>query len=236
MAETTFAVTQTPPASELACLNVDRASLAKGRVREPVAGQSIRTCVSSGVPISGCDVRIVDEQGLDVGPGTVGEIIIKSQSLFDGYRNYPEKTAEVLRDGWYYSGDYGFRDGDDYYVIGRKKDTIIVAGNNIAPEDVEEVVGQVDGIIPGRVVAFGEEDDALGSERVAVIAETDIVNETDRKRLRMNVISAGMSIDVSIARVHFVPARWLIKSSAGKPSRNANKMRLLSELQSSAKG
>src|SRR5688572_1729530 len=99
-------------------------------------------------------MRIVGDNGLDLGEGTVGEIAIKSISLFEGYRNYPEKTAEVLRDGWYYSGDYGFRSGNDYYVIGRKKDTIIVAGNNIYPEDVENVIGHVAGILPGRVVAF----------------------------------------------------------------------------------
>ena len=96
--------------------------------------------------------------------------------MFDGYRNYPEKTEEVLRDGWYFTGDYGFRHGEDYYVVGRRKDTIIVAGNNINPEDIEDIVGRVDGILPGRVVAFGEDDDRLGSEQVAVVAET-IVDE-----------------------------------------------------------
>ena len=89
---------------------------------------------------------------------SIGEIAIKSVSMFDGYRNYPEKTAEVLEDGWYYSGDYGFKYKDEYYIIGRKKDIIIVAGNNIYPEDIEDAVSKVEGIIPGRVVAFGEED------------------------------------------------------------------------------
>jgi acyl-CoA synthetase (AMP-forming)/AMP-acid ligase II len=228
MAEATFAVTQTPPGVEPKCLSVDRQALAKGSVAMPKQSASARLCVSSGALIAGCDVRIVGDNGLEVGDGTVGEIAIKSISLFEGYRNYPEKTAEVLRDGWYYSGDYGFRNGNDYYVIGRKKDTIIVAGNNIYPEDVEAVVGQVEGILPGRVVAFGEEDQELGSERVSIIAETEPMNERKEKELRLQVIKAGMSIDVSIAKVYFVPPRWLIKSSAGKPSRSANKLRILS--------
>jgi acyl-CoA synthetase (AMP-forming)/AMP-acid ligase II len=231
MAETTFAVTQAPLGTEPACLSVDRQTLAQGRVTITNGNESARLCVSSGVPIAGCEVRIVGDSGLELGDRTVGEIAIRSVSLFDGYRNYPEKTAEVLRDGWYYSGDYGFRDGEDHYVIGRKKDTIIVAGNNIYPEDVEDVVGRVDGILPGRVVAFGEEDTALGSERVSVIAETEATNETEKKALRAAILKAGMSIDVSIAKIYFVPPRWLIKSSAGKPSRSANRVRVLESFQ-----
>jgi acyl-CoA synthetase (AMP-forming)/AMP-acid ligase II len=111
-------------------------------------------------------------------------------------------------------------------VIGRQKDLIIVAGNNIYPEDVEAAVSAVPGIVPGRVVAFGEEDDDLGSERVAVMAETSITEPGPQADLRMAIIRAGMSIDVSISRVYLVPPRFLIKSSAGKPSRSANKARV----------
>ena len=81
---------------------------------------------------------------------------MKSVSLFDGYRNNPEKTAEVLRDGWYFSGDLGFRWDEEYYVIGRRKDIIIVAGKNLYPEDVEDALHAVPGIVPGRVVVFGQ--------------------------------------------------------------------------------
>jgi acyl-CoA synthetase (AMP-forming)/AMP-acid ligase II len=132
----------------------------------------------------------------------------------------------VLRHGWYYSGDHGFTDGDELYVIGRKKDLIITAGNNVFPEDVEAAVSTVDGVLPGRVVAFGEDDPALGSERVAVIAETSLTDDASRKKLKIAVIKAGMAIDVSIAAVYLAPPRFLIKSSAGKPSRLANKNRV----------
>jgi fatty-acyl-CoA synthase len=228
MAETTFAATQTPPGAKPTLLSLDRIELAKGKVKIAQKEGSARICVSSGRTIAGCVVRIVDEDHRDAHEGTVGEIAIRSISMFDGYRNYPEKTAEVLSDGWYYSGDYGFSDRGDYYVIGRKKDIIIVAGNNIYPEDVEDVVGKVEGVIPGRVVAFGEEDRELGSERVSVIAETKIGDEQRTRKLKMDVIEAAMTIDVSITSVYLVPPRWLIKSSAGKPSRKANKERILS--------
>ncbi len=79
------------------------------------------------------------------------------------------------------SGDYGFKDGNDYYIIGRKKDIVIVAGNNIYPEDVEAAMNELPGVIPGRVVAFGEEDPEVGTERLSLVAETHLTNEAERQ-------------------------------------------------------
>jgi acyl-CoA synthetase (AMP-forming)/AMP-acid ligase II len=227
MAEITFAATQTLPGSAPARLDLDRVELAKGNVKIVRSGDQARTYVSSGKVLEGCQMRIVNENHEAVGERTVGEIAIKSASMFEGYRNYLEKTAEVLVDGWYYSGDYGFSNEGDYYVIGRKKDVIIVAGNNVYPEDVEDAVSKVAGVIPGRIIAFGEENRELGSEQVSVIAESSVSDEQKQKKLKMDMIEAGMAIDVSITSVYLVPPRWLIKSSAGKPSRKANKERIL---------
>ena len=227
MAETTFAVTQTTPLTKIKTVTVDRASLAAGKVELAKEDSVKRVCVSSGKLIDGCDIRIVDDNKNDLPAGSVGEIAVKSVSMFDGYRNYPEKTAQVLIDGWYYTGDYGFCYEDEYFVIGRKKDIIIVAGKNIYPEDIEDVVGKVEDVIPGRVVAFGEDDLELGTEQVAVVAETKADNDADKNKLRLDIMRAGMAIDMNIHKVYLVPSRWLIKSSAGKPSRSANKERIL---------
>jgi fatty-acyl-CoA synthase len=229
MAETTFAVTQTPIGLSPTVVAVDRTSLSRGKVEPVTDGVPARICVSSGKPIEGCEVRIVDENRLDVAPGCVGEIAITSATMFDGYRNYPEKTAEVLCDGWYFSGDYGFQSDGELFVIGRKKDIIIVAGNNIYPEDVEDAVGAVQGVIPGRVVAIGEENPELGSEHVAVIAETSIASGPDQKALRLEIVKAGMASGITVASVYLVPPRWLIKSSAGKPSRKGSREKLMTE-------
>ena len=229
MAETTFAVTQTPIALAPTVVAVDRAGLARGKVEPVTDGVPSRICVSSGKPIKGCEVRIVDENRFDVAPESVGEIAITSATMFSGYRNYPEKTAEVLCDGWYYSGDYGFQMDGELFVIGRKKDIIVVAGNNIYPEDVEDAVGAVPGVIPGRVVAIAGENPELGTEHVAVIAETSIATEHERKTLRLEIVKAGMGSGITIASVNLVPPRWLIKSSAGKPSRNGSREKLMTE-------
>ena len=227
MAETTYAVTQTAPGLLPSAIAVDRLQLAQGIVEVIDDPQKARICVSSGLIIKGCQVRIVDDTRKDVEAGRVGEIAIHSVSMFDCYRNYPEKTAAVLEDGWYYSGDYGFCYNDEYYIIGRKKDIVIVAGNNIYPEDVEDTVSKVEGVIPGRVVAFGADDVELGTDVLAVIAETKAESHDDRKHLKVRIQEAGLKNDLAITRVYLVPSRWLIKSSAGKPSRNANKERVL---------
>jgi acyl-CoA synthetase (AMP-forming)/AMP-acid ligase II len=229
MAETTFAVSQTPPGEEARRISVDRAQLARGHV-VPTDDPAARVCVSSGRVVEGCRVRIVDEQRREVPAGRVGEIAISSVSLFDGYRNYPEKTAEVMHDGFYHSGDQGFVHGGELYVIGRKKDLVIVAGNNVFPEDVEDAVGKVPGVLPGRVVAFGADDARSGTEMLCVVAETGAADGAALKALRAAVVQAGMAIDVTISRVYLVPPRWMIKSSAGKPARAANRDRAVAEV------
>lgn len=229
MAETTLAFTQTVPGNLVKEVVVDRQKLANGIVE--IANEKTqvkRVCVASGILISGTKMKIVNEERKEISAGSVGEIAVQSVSMFDGYRNYPEKTAEVIDDeGWYYTGDYGFVYEGELFVIGRKKDIIIVAGKNIYPEDVEDAVNQVEDLIPGRIIAFGEEDEELGTEQVSIVAETKLEGEEDLHKLRMNIIKAGMGIDVNIHNVHLVPSRWLIKSSSGKPSRKANRERIL---------
>lgn len=228
MAEITLGLTIHEPGTPISELVVDRNELSRGVMKLAEKDSVTRVCVSSGKLLGGCDARIVDENRKDLPDGIVGEIAVKSISMFDGYRNYPEKTAEVVENGWYFSGDYGFRYQNEFFVIGRKKDLIIVAGKNIYPEDIEDALNQVKGIIPGRVISFGEEDEQMGTEQIAVVAETKFESDKEKNDLRLTVLKAGMAIDVSIHKVYLVPPRWLIKSSAGKPSRKANKERIIS--------
>ncbi len=226
MAETTFAVTQSKPGEAPKQVYADREMLKQGKLKLIDDPSQARICVSSGHVIEGCGVKIVGDNREELSSDSFGEIAISSVSMFDGYRNYPEKTAEVLSDGWYYSGDYGFMKDGECYVIGRKKDIIIVAGKNIYPEDVEDTVSKVEGVLPGRVIAFGIDDEALGTEVVCVIAESNITDEKEKKELRMRILQATLANDETVGRVYIVPPRWLIKSSAGKPSRKANRERI----------
>jgi long-chain acyl-CoA synthetase len=87
------------------------------------------------------EMRIAGEDGRDLPPGEVGEIVGRSPLLMTGYYKRPDLTAEAIRDGWMFTGDMGYLDDDGYlYLVDRKKDLIISGGVNVYPKDIEEVV------------------------------------------------------------------------------------------------
>jgi long-chain acyl-CoA synthetase len=98
---------------------------------------------SIGRPYEGIEARLVDERGEDVPPGAAGELIIRSPGLMLGYLGQPEATAEVLRDGWYHTGDLARRDeAGCYWLEGRRALRINVGGYKVAPEEIEAVLLQ----------------------------------------------------------------------------------------------
>jgi long-chain acyl-CoA synthetase len=109
---------------------------------------------SIGKAGNGVEMKIVDDDGKDVPDGTEGEIIIRSTTIFKGYWNNPEATNQVLNnDGWFFTGDLGYRDEEGYFFItDRKKDIIISHGYNISPREVEEVLASHPKISEAAVV------------------------------------------------------------------------------------
>ena len=96
---------------------------------------------SVGVAAGLAEVRLVDSQEREVGPGERGEIIIRSPNIMKGYFNQPEETATALRNGWFHSGDVGQLDDEGYlYIVDRIKDMIITGGENVFPREVEDVL------------------------------------------------------------------------------------------------
>jgi acyl-CoA synthetase (AMP-forming)/AMP-acid ligase II len=106
--------------------------------------------------------------------GETGELVTRADTMFSGYYNNPEKTAEVLRDGEYFTGDIGRIDRGGYvYVTDRAKDMIISGGMNIYPVEVESVLVQVPGV--AEVAVIGAPDDKWGETVVAVVvAKKDV--------------------------------------------------------------
>jgi long-chain acyl-CoA synthetase len=96
---------------------------------------------SCGMAIPGCDVRIVDDAGREVAPEAVGELVTRNPGLAQGYWKLPEVTARKFQDGWLHTGDLMRRDADGYYYfVGRKDDMINVAGENMYPKEVEDLL------------------------------------------------------------------------------------------------
>ena len=94
---------------------------------------------SCGKPFFHVQVRVVDDDGRDVGPEERGEVLLRAPNTMKGYWNRPEDTAEALKDGWLHTGDIGRLDEDGYlYIMDRKKDMIISGGENIYPAEIED--------------------------------------------------------------------------------------------------
>ena len=96
---------------------------------------------SAGKPGEGAALRIVDAHGHELPQGQMGEILVQSASVLSGYWRNEAATAEALRDGWYHTGDLGYRDAEGYvYVVDRVKDMIISGGENVYSSEVEQVL------------------------------------------------------------------------------------------------
>src|SRR5580698_4544460 len=96
---------------------------------------------STGLPGLCCEAVVIDDAGAELPADTPGEIAVRGPNVFSEYWGHPEATREVLRDGWYRTGDIGRRDADGYFwVHGRKKNLIISGGENIYPAEVERVL------------------------------------------------------------------------------------------------
>jgi len=86
-------------------------------------------------------MRLVDTDDQPAKPGDVGEIVIRGHNVMRGYWNRPEATAEVMRGGWFHSGDLATVDEDGYYtIVDRSKDMIIRGGYNVYPREIEEML------------------------------------------------------------------------------------------------
>lgn len=135
-----------------------RAETEKDKKRLTSAG---RECLVS-------EVRIKDEDGMDLPPDEIGEICVKGPNVMLGYWKNPEQTAEALRGGWLHTGDMATMDEDRYiYIVDRKHDMIISGGENIYPREVEEVIYKHPAV--AEVAVVGVPDDTWGESIKAVV-------------------------------------------------------------------
>ena len=124
---------------------------------------------SIGTPIEGVEMRLIDDDWNTVPEGEIGEIAIRGHNVMKGYWNKPEATAEVMRDGWFRTGDMANVDSDGYYyIVDRKKDLIIRGGYNVYPREIEEVLHEHPAV--AEVAVIGIPHPSLGEEVGAAVA------------------------------------------------------------------
>ena len=233
MAENVFAVTQSDIDRSPALVWADGQEFRAKHVIVPVAEGTSGSISfqSSGQLLPDHELRIVSDSGEQLEHRHVGEILIKSDCLFDGYCNRPDLTASAIIDGWYHSGDLGFHFKGELFVVGRKKDLIIVGGENLYPQDIEEIVAGHPAIHDGRVVAMGNYNPELGTDDVVVVAEVERqALPTDSAAIETELRSLVVAgIGVAVRTIFLKPPKWIVKSTAGKASRSATREKLLQE-------
>ncbi|MBV8489462.1 MAG: AMP-binding protein, partial [Candidatus Eremiobacteraeota bacterium] len=222
LAENVFAATQTTLDRPVRRVALDAEAFENGVVKAARERARFMEVLSCGRPVDGVEIRIADERGHDQRRDRIGEVALRSPFLFEGYYRQPEVTRERLRDGWYFTGDMGFVEGGELFVTGRKDDMIVLNGRNYYAHEIETVVNGVAGVLPGRCVAIGVDDWAIGAAVLVVIAEFE--PGADRQSVS-RAIRAAVLDWFGVAAHAVVPASpgKLVKTTSGKLSRTMNK-------------
>lgn len=135
---------------------------------------------SVGKAIKNVTVKVVNDDNKECQVDEVGEIIAKGPNIMKGYYKNEEITKEIIRNGWLYTGDLGYKDEDGFlYIVGRKKNMIISGGINIYPEEIEEVLLMNENI--KEVIVCSEKDYLLGEVPVADVVLIDKTKDVDLK-------------------------------------------------------
>ncbi|WP_244011492.1 AMP-binding protein [Methylobacterium sp. J-068] len=243
MAETGFAVSQSDPSRHDPVRWYAAEALATRARALAVSADhpEARALVSNGTPIAGVEVRVLPSALQGAGrsdevaaPGLpIGEIAVRGPVVFAGYHRDAAATGRAFVDGWYRTGDIGFLDDGELFISGRIKDMIIVHGRNYFAHDIEEIVSGITGVIPGRAVAVGVVNDAVGSEDVVVLAESRLGADEERELRRAIKRLIFDRLELTVRSVHLVGPGWLRKTSSGKISRSENLARYRTEHQPS---
>jgi fatty-acyl-CoA synthase len=181
--------------------------------------KSIRlaTQAKTGLPIVGVQLRVVDELGNDVPADekTIGEIVFRSNAVMKGYRKDPIATQEVIKEGWFHSGDMAIVDGEGYItIVDRKKDIIISGGENISSVEVEKVIMNYPTVF--ETVVIGVPDDKWGEVPKALVVLKPGMKSTENEILMfVRKHLAGYKVPKSVEFLSELP-----KGGTGKILKN----------------
>jgi acyl-CoA synthetase (AMP-forming)/AMP-acid ligase II len=137
----------------------------------------LRSC---GKPLSNAEIRVVDPDDVELRPGYVGEIVVRSPQNMHGYWNRPEATAATIRDDWLHTGDAGYVDADGYlYIHDRVKDMIISGGENVYPAEVENVLFGHPAVADAAVIGVPDPRWGEAVKAVVVLQATSPATEAE---------------------------------------------------------
>jgi len=178
---------------------------------------------SVGSALPGYEIKIVDDNLVELPTGEIGDIICRGDNIMQGYWERPEATEEAIINGWLLTGDMGYMDEDGYlYIVDRKKDLIISKGINIYPREIEELIDLFDGVKVSAVV--GTFDEQCGEMPVAYIELEDGVRDIDEGKLKKYLKEhlANYKLPKQICIIDELP-----KNATGKVLKRVLKQQLL---------
>ncbi len=180
--------------------------------------------VACGRPLTGHQTRVVDPAGRELPERREGRLQFQGPSATSGYFRNADATRRLFDGAWLETGDRAYIAGGDVFVTGRIKDVVIRAGRNIYPAELEDAVGDIEGIRQGNVAVFGGVDADGGTERLVVLAETRKrdAGEQDRLRARINAVAVDL-LDMPPDEVVLAPPGTIPKTSSGKIRRAASR-------------
>ncbi|HKT39266.1 MAG TPA: long-chain fatty acid--CoA ligase [Ktedonobacterales bacterium] len=133
-----------------------------------------------GPAIPGVEIKIVDEAGVELPHGQMGELIARGPNIMMGYWRQPEATAETLKDGWLHTGDLAIQDDDGYFsIVDRKKDMIVVSGYNVYPREVEETLFRHPAVAEAAVVQYPDPYQGESVMAFVVLKQGESASEQD---------------------------------------------------------
>ncbi len=198
---------------------------------------------SCGVPLPGHQIRIAGADGRELPDRHEGHVQFQGPSATSGYLRRPDENAQMFKSArgargtWLDSGDLGFVAGGELFVTGRAKDMIVRAGRNIFPAELENAIGELDGVQRGNVAVFGAPDPDTETERLVVLAESRHRDEARQQAIKSEIV--GLSADLAGTPpddIVLVPPRSVPKTSSGKIRRQAARTLYLTGEAGSAPG
>ena len=222
MAEATLAISFPRPGTEARTVSVDKNALVPGGMVVPVPDGSAdaKRVVSVGYPVHGLSARIAegDEQG------RFGEIQIRGDAITSGYHRNPAAARELFADGWFRTGDLGFFLAGELFVVGRRKEMIIVHGQNFFPEDVEAIAREIPGVFRKRCIVVPLVDG--DTEQMGVIAESRASGAESAVLGKEIAARLAAVLNLNQVKVHVVEPHWLTRTTSGKWQRTLSAKRM----------
>lgn len=225
LAESTVGLAISPLDRGFRIDRVERKAFEEERRAIPTSDKDQLSFVACGKAIVDHEIRIVDDQGQVLAERMIGNLQFRGPSSMQGYFNNPAATQAIYHDGgWLESGDLAYLADGEVFITGRRKDLIIKAGRNIYPVEIEEIVGQVNGVRQGCVAAFSVNEEQRVTEKLVVVAETRETDKTIREEISANINQAiGAALDLTADQVILVEPHTVPKTSSGKLQRAACK-------------